>query len=157
MSKIISRRVVLATALAGAVILKSPAWAKDKTSEELTLKSAYTGKVLVAGARQVHLSVTLDEKGNGSGTLTLDSNLHVGLRSTTAAVRQIPVRVQLVRDEEQSAKGRRLYELTESGPEWKVKYGDGRWFLVQPIREGTPCWLVFVDQDGKFRDLVALE
>ena len=157
MWKIISRRVVLAAALAGGAILAFPAWAKDNTAEELTLKSAYSGKVLVAGARQVHLSVTLDEKGDGSGTLTLDPNLHERERSTTAAVRQIPVRVQLVRDEEQSAKGRRLYELKKTGPEGKLEEAGGRWFLVKPIREGTPCWLVFADQDGKFRDVVALE
>jgi hypothetical protein len=131
--------------------------ADDKPSEKLDLKSGYTGKVLVDGARRVVLSVTLDDKGGGSGTLTLNPNIVAGGRSTLIAVRDIPVRLRLVQDEGQAGKGRRLYELQRTGPEGKVEEGGERWFLVRPLKAGAPCWLVFADKDGKFQDILMLE
>src|SRR5262249_24889185 len=148
---------VLAAALAGLLLTEFQVGADDKQFEKLTLKSSYSGKVLIAVARRVSLSVTLDEKGGGSGTLRLDPNIREGATSTLAEIRDIPVRVQLARDEEQATKGRRLDELKRTGPEGKVEEGGERWFLVKPLREGMPYWLVFADKDGKFQDVLVLE
>ena len=52
--------------------------AEDRPEDSLTLKSGYSGKWLAGGARRVHLTVTLDRKGDGSGTLTLDPNVYEG-------------------------------------------------------------------------------
>lgn len=156
MSNIISRRDVLAAALAGVVATKLQARADGKQLGRLDLKSGYCGKILVHGARRVTLSVTLDEKGGGSGTLALDPNYTDGIRSTAMAVQEIPVRLQLVRDEEQAAKGRRLYELRRAGDEDQVEAGD-RWFLIKPLKEGTPHWLAVADRSGKFQDMLMLE
>lgn len=157
MSTVLSRAVVLVAALAGLVLVEGPVRAEDKPPQKLTLKSGYSGKPLVDGARRVRLSVSLDESGNGSGVLTFDPNVVDGKRSTAAAVREIPVQIQLTRDEEQTTKGRRLYELKKTGPEGKVEEGDHRWFLVKPLKEGTPCWLVIADKDGKVQDVLVLE
>jgi hypothetical protein len=157
MSNILSRGVVPAPLLVCFAVIASQVRAGDKSPETLTLKSGYSGKVLVDGARRVSLSVTLDEKGDGSGTLTLDPNIRDGARSTTIAIRDIPVRVRLVPDEGQAGKGRRLYELRRTGPEGKAEEGGERWFLAGPLKGGTPCWLVFADKDGKFQDILVLE
>src|SRR6476469_4732160 len=79
--------------------------AEDRSDDTLTLKSGYSGKWLAGGARRVHLTVTLDEKGNGSGTLTLDPNIYEGAKATQIAIQKIPVRVRLAHDEEAAAKG----------------------------------------------------
>jgi len=139
------------------VVIASQVRAGDESPETLTLKSGYTGKMLVDGARRVGLSVTLDAKGDGSGTLKLDPNISDGAISTTIAVREIPVRVRLVADEGQAGKGRRLYELKRTGPEGKVEEGGERWFLVRPLKKGAPSWLVFADKDGNFQDILVLE
>src|SRR5262245_56827767 len=101
MSNILWRIVVMA----GVVVLGLQLHAEGRPHETLNLQSGYSGKVLVDGARQVILSVTLDEKGGGSGTLALDSNIRAGGTSTTAA-REIPIRIRLIQDEEHAAKGR---------------------------------------------------
>ena len=72
--------------------------AEDRPNDSLTLKSGYSGKWLAGGARRVHLTVTLDEKGNGSGTLTLDPNIYEGAKATQIAIQKIPVRVRLAHD-----------------------------------------------------------
>jgi|GEM_PF-3892508 len=157
MSNVMSRRGVLAAALGGIASLGLPARAEDRPTATIHLKSGYSGKWLVAGARQVRLSVTLRASGNGSGTLTLDPNIYEGGTATQIAIRQIEVRVELVHDDEQSAKGRRLYELKKTGLDGKVGAADERWFLVKPIKEGMPCWLLFADRDGKFQEVLILE
>src|SRR5262245_60969385 len=157
MPNIVSRGGVLAAALVCLVAYELRVCADDKPPEKLSLKSGYSGKMLVDGARRVSLSVTLDAKGGGSGTLTLDPNIRDGARSTTIAVREIPIRAQLVRDEEQAAKGRRLYELKRTGPEGKVDESGERWFLVRPLKEGRARWLLFADKDGRFQDILVLE
>jgi hypothetical protein len=73
------------------------------------------------------------------------------------AVRGIPVRLRLVKDEDQAAKGRRLYEQRKTEEEGKAEAGERRWFLVRPLDKGSPCWLVFADKDGKFQDVLRLE
>jgi len=157
MSNVISRRGLLAAALGGVASLGLPAREKERPSETIHLKSDYSGKWLVSGARQVSLSVTLRATGNGSGTLTLDPNIYDRGMATQIAIHEISVRVELVHDDEQSAKGRRLYELKKTGLDGKVEAGDERWFLLKPIREGMPCWLLFADRDGKFEEVLILE
>ena len=157
MSNVISRRGLLAAALGGVASLGLPARAKERPSETIHLKSGYSGKWLVSGARRVSLSVTLRATGNGSGTLTLDPNIYDRGMATQIAIHEISVRVELVHDDEQSAKGRRLYELKKTGLDGKVEAGDEHWFLVKPIKEGMPCWLLFADRDGKFEEVLILE
>jgi hypothetical protein len=82
MSNTMSRGAVLVCL----VVVGLQAWADDQPPEKLTLKSGYSGKVLVNGARRVSVSMTLDEKGGGSGALTLDPNIVDGGASTTIAV-----------------------------------------------------------------------
>jgi hypothetical protein len=157
MSNILSRGVVLATALVCLVVVELQVRAEDKPPEKLALQSGYSGKVLVDGARRISLSVVLDEKGGGSGTLTLDPNIRDGERSTQIAIQEIPIRLRLAQGEGQAGKGRRLYELKRTGPEGQPEEGGERWFLVRPLKEGMPCWLVFADKDGKFQDILVLE
>jgi hypothetical protein len=156
MSNTLWRMSVLAAVLAGLAAVEPPARA-DGGRTELSLRSKYSGDPLVAGARRVGLSVTLDGKGGGSGTLTLDPNIRDGETSTQIAIREIPVQVRLVSDDAHAAKGRRLYELRGTGPEGKPDDGNGRWFLVRPVEGEAPCWLVFADKDGKFSDILVLE
>jgi len=157
MSSFLSRAVVPGVALIGLVVVELQVRAEDKPPEKLALKSGYSGKVLADGARRVSLSVTLDEKGSGSGTLTLDPNITDGERSTAIAILEVPISLQLVPDEGQAGKGRRLYELKRTGPEGKVEEGGPRWFLVRPVEKGAPSWLVFADKDGKFQDILLLQ
>ena len=131
--------------------------AEDRPNDSLTLKSGYSGKWLAGGARRVHLTVTLDEKGNGSGTLTLDPNIYEGAKATQIAIQKIAVRVRLAHNEEAAAKGRRLYELRRSGEEGKVDETGEHWLLVRPLKAGAPSWLVFADMDGKVQDVLMLE
>ena len=126
MSNVLSRTVVLAAALVSVVVLELQVRAEDKPSEKLALESGYSGKVLIDGARRVSLSVTLDAKGSGSGTLRFDPNILDGDTSTSAAIRKIPIRIQLAPDEAQAAKGRRLFELKRKGDEDKVVEGGVR-------------------------------
>jgi len=76
MSNFMSSAVVLAAALLGLAAVEFQVRADDRQPEKLTLQSGYSGEVLIAGARRVSLSVVLDRKGCGSGTLTLDPNIH---------------------------------------------------------------------------------
>jgi hypothetical protein len=157
MANVMSRRGVLAAALGGIASLGLPSRAEERPTATINLKSGYSGKWLVAGARRVSLSVTLGASGNGSGTLTLDPNIYDRGTATQIAIHQIDVRVELIHDDDQSAKGRRLYELKKTGLDGKVEAGDEHWFLVKPIKEGMPCWLLFVDKDGKFEEALILE
>jgi hypothetical protein len=131
--------------------------AEDRPEDSLTLKSGYSGKWLAGGARRVHLTVTLDKRGDGSGTLTLDPNVYEGGTATQIAIQKIPVRARLAHDDEAAAKGRRLYELRRSEEEGKVDKTGEHWLLVRPFKAGAPCWLVFVDKDGKAQDVLLLE
>jgi hypothetical protein len=142
-----------AIALAGLVAVGLPARADDT----IAIKSPYSDKFLVPDARQVRLSVTLDDKGNGSGTLTLDPNIHDEFGSTCIAITDIPVRVRLVQADGRDAKDRRLYELKRVGEEGKVDEGGERWLLVRPLKAGTPQLLIFVGEGGKFHDVLTLE
>jgi len=144
--------VVLTGVLGGSGI-----WAEGRTGEQFELKSAYSKDPLVSGARQVHLTITLDDKGNGSGTLTLDPNIHDEFGSTCIAINNVPVQVRLVRDEGSAAKGRRIYELKRTGDEGKVEEGREHWLLIRPLKTGTPAALVFVDKDGKVQDVLMVE
>lgn len=157
MQNTLSRTGVLAAVLACLAAIEPRVRADDTPAEMLTLKSGYSGKVLVAGARRIGLSVTLDEKGDGSGTLMFDPNIVDGLRSTTIAIKTIPVRIRLIRDEEHAARGRRLYELVMTGPEGKVVEGGERWLLVRPLKKDGPYSLIFEDKNGKVQDVLVLE
>jgi len=143
--------------LAGLAGGESRGRAEDRPEDSLALKSGYSGKWLTGGARRVHLTITLGEKGTGSGTLTLDPNIYEGDTATQIAIQKIPVQARLVHDEEAAAKGRRLYELRRSEEEGKVDKTGEHWLLVRPLKAGAPCWLVFADKDGKVQDVLMLE
>jgi hypothetical protein len=144
-------------AMAGLLAIGLPARADDKSAEALTLKSAYSDKKVISDARQVRLSVKLDDKGNGSGTLTLDPNLHNDLGSTQIAITEIPVRVRVVQDDGRDAKGRRLYELKRVVEEGKVDERGEHWFLIRPLKTTAPAMLIFADDAGRFREVLTLE
>ena len=151
MSNIVLRTSALAVALTGLALVDLKACPEIKPAEKLTLKSRYTGKVIVDGARQVTLSVTLDEKGGGLGSLTFDPNIYENGTATQIAIHKYLIRMQPVRDEEYAAKGRRLYELKreileDSLGKDRLKDEPVRWFLVIPEKPGTPSWFVLADQ-----------
>lgn len=152
MSRSMSLKCVLATAMAGFAVLSAGA----KESEDLSLKSDYSGKFVVDGARRVFLTLTLDDKGNGSGTLSLDPNIVDEWGSTCIAVQTYSIRARVVESDEQAVKGRRLYELKKIGDEGIVEKGSARWFLIRPLKEGSPTWLVFADENGRFQDILAV-
>jgi hypothetical protein len=127
-----------------------------KEPEELALKSNYSPTFLVDGARQVRLKATLDPKGNGNGTLALDPNIVDEWGSTCIAIQEYSVSIKLVESKEQSAKGRRLYEIRVKGDEGMPE-GQPRWLLIRPVVGGTPTLLVFLDDKGKFQDVLALQ
>jgi hypothetical protein len=127
-----------------------------KEPEELALKSNYSPTVLVNGARQVRLKVTLDPKGRGTGTLETDPNFIDEWGSTCIAIQEYSVSIKLVESKEQTAKGRRLYEIRLRGDEGKVE-DQPRWFLIRPVVGNSPTLLVFVDDKGKFQDVLALQ
>src|SRR5262245_40725261 len=136
MPNIVLRRIVMAATLASLVAVELRAQADDKPSEKLTLKSGYSGKMLVEGGRKVSLSVALDGKGNGSGTLRLDPNIHEGNTSTQIAIHEISIQLRLIPDEGQAAKGRRLYELRKVVMDdslGRAKVEPVRWLLVRPV------------------------
>jgi hypothetical protein len=146
--------VAVFTGLIGA---KPGALTEGRASENLALKSTYSKEMLVSGARQVHLSLKLDEKGNGSGTLTFDPNIHDEFGSTCIAINDVPVQVRLVLEDGSAAKGRRVYELKPTGNEGKVDDGREHWLLIRPLKAGAPAALVFVDKDGKVQDVLVVE
>jgi hypothetical protein len=154
MSNVLSRGVLVA-ALVGFMAGEPRAAACLPPGEELTLKSAYSAKPTVDGARQVRLQLRLDAAGSGSGTLTLDPNIVDEFGSTCIALDESPVRIRLIADDEATAKGRRIYELKRIEDEGKE--GLGRWLLIRPVKTGTPSSLVFVEKDGKVRDVVMVE
>ena len=144
-------------AMAGLLAIGLPARADDKSAEALTLKSVYSDQKVVSDARQVRLSMKLDDKGNGSGTLTLDPNLHDQFGATQIAITEVPVRVRLTRDDGRDAKGRRLYELRPVGAEGKIDEDGDHWMLVRPLKAGSSSLLIFADKSGKFQDILTLE
>jgi hypothetical protein len=154
MSNVLSRGVLVA-ALVGLVAGPLRSTACEPPGEVLTLKSAYSAKPMVDGARQVRLQLRPDASGGGSGTLTLDPNIVDDLGSTCIALTEIPVRVRRILDDEAAAKGRRVYELNRVEEEGKE--GLGRWLLIKPLKAGAPSSLVFVERDGKIRDVVVVE
>jgi len=160
MSNVLSRGGLVAAALVCFAVSGLPVRACPPPPETLTLKSGYTSKVQIDGARQVVLSVTLDARGSGSGTLSFDPNILNEFGSTQIAIKDIPIRIELVRDDEPAAKGRRLYELKREVLDdslGRARVEAVRWFLVRPFKDGAPCYLVFVDKDGKFQDVLTLQ
>src|SRR5262249_25779981 len=105
---------------------------------------------------QVHLKATLDPKGNGSGTLALDPNIVDEWGSTCIAIQEYSVSIKLVESKEQSAKGRRLYEIRANGVEGMPE-GQPRWLLIRPDVGGTPALLVFMDEKSKYQDVLTLQ
>jgi hypothetical protein len=126
------------------------------TGPQLSLSSGYGGYGLLGGkARSVHLSATLDDKGGGKGTLSLDPNLKVFdlfgemIGTTEMAVRELPVTLEEVKVKDPPRGGRRLYEIKGHGLA-------NRLFLVLPA-EGTATYrLVSADKDGKAREVLLL-
>jgi hypothetical protein len=129
---------------------------KDRGTQ-LSLSSGYGGYRLLGGkARSVHLSATLDDKGGGKGTLSLDPNLKVFdlfgemIGTTDMAVRELPVTLEEVKVKDPPRGGRRLYEIKGHGL-------TNRLFLVLPA-EGTATYrLVSADKDGKAPEVHLLE
>jgi hypothetical protein len=148
-------RGVLVAALVGLLASEPRSAACEPPGEQLSLKSAYSARPMINGARQVRLLLKLDAAGNGSGTLTLDPNITDGLRSTCIAFDESPVRVRPLADDEATAKGRRVYELKRVEEEGRE--GLGQWLLIRPLKAGAPSSLVFVEKDGKVRDVVMVE
>jgi len=163
MLNIVSRSSALVVALMGLAFADLQACPEIKPAEKLTLKSHYTGKVLVDGARRVTLTLTLDSKTGGSGTLTFDPNTYFKNGSATQiAIHTIAIRADLVPNEDHAAKGRRLYELRRD----EVDFLGGRsgliaepvrWYLAIPEKPGTPSWLILADEKGKFHDIIVIE
>jgi hypothetical protein len=152
----LTRAGIFAALLAGFAAVETRAGASAPPSETLSLKSGYSRDWLTDRARQVHLTMTLDKTGSGSGTLTFDPNIHDEWDSTCIAIREARVRVRLVSDDA-AAKGRRLYELTPVSDEARTDGTGDRWLLVRPLKADAPCSLVFADKDGKVRDVLVLE
>lgn len=153
---ILNRAGIFVAVLAGLAAVETSVRA-DGPSETITLKSGYSPDWLVDHARQVHLSMTLNKTGSGSGTLTFDPNIHDEWGSTCIAIHEVRVQVRLIGDDGRDAKGRRLYELRPVGEEGKVVQDGERWFLVRPLKAGAPCSLVFADKDGKVQDILVVE
>lgn len=128
-----------------------------RKSVTFDLRSAYTGEVIIDSARRVYLTVAVNGSGDGSGTLTFDPNTVKGIMCTAVAVTPIRVKVELVKDEKYTVKGRRVYKLTRDDGEGERAKGEGHWLLVVPTNGGSAGSLVFLDQKGKFRDSIALE
>jgi hypothetical protein len=127
-----------------------------KPPEELTLKSSYSRKALVDGARQIRVNLKIDEKGNGTGTIELDPNSIEEWGSTCMAIQTLSVQVQLVDGDSQTAKGRRLYALKETRLDERLR-NQPKFYLIRPTQAGASMMLVFVDDAGKFRDVVELK
>jgi hypothetical protein len=154
MANVLSRGVLVA-ALVGLLTGGLRSTACEPPGEQITLKSAYSAKPIIGGARQVRLALKLDAARSGSGTLTLDPNIIDELGSTCIALDVTPVHVRLIADDEATAKGRRVYELKRVEEEGRE--GLGRWLLIRPLKTGVPSSLIFVDNDGKVRDVVVVE
>jgi hypothetical protein len=162
MSNIVLRTSALAVALTGLALADLKACPEIKPAEKLTLKSHYTGKVIVDGARQIFLTVTMDSKKGGSGTLTFDPNIYENGTATQIAIHNIAIRMELVPNEDHAAKGRRLYALKRDGVDdflgrARLQEEPARWFLAIPEEDGMPAWLILADHDGKFQDIIVLE
>ena len=127
-----------------------------KPPEELTLKSSSSRKILVDGARQIRVHLKLDDKGNGTGSIDLDPNFIDEWGSTCIAIQTIAVQVQLVDEDAQTAKGRRLYALKEVSLDERLR-NHPKFYLIRPTQAGAPMMLVFVDDAGKFRDVVEVK
>jgi hypothetical protein len=90
---------------------------KDKDTK-LSLSSGYGHGLPGTRARTVHLSVRLDKKGGGKGTLTLDPN-YLGIDqfgdftgwSTAIGVRSEIVTLEEVKFKDQPKGGRRLFKV----------------------------------------------
>src|SRR5262245_27307162 len=157
MSYITSRAGMLAVALAGLLAGQPRATACLPPGEQLSFKSAYSATPIVPGARQVFVRLSLDAAGDGSGVVVFNPNIIDEFGSTCIAIKDVPVRARLIVEEGAAAKGRRVYELKPTGDEGKVEQGQEHWLLIRPLKAGVPSTLVFVDKDGKFRDVVVVE
>jgi hypothetical protein len=135
---------------------------EKRPATPLTLKSRYSGEIIADGARRVTLTVTLDDKGEGSGTLSFDPNTYDAHGATQIAIHHVQVRLHQVKDAAHAAKGRRLYEIKREGrDEWLPTCGEvivpARWFLVLPEKKDNTSWLVLTDTAGKFQDIIVME
>ena len=152
MSRVLLRTGVLA--LACLVVSEFQVNAAEKpVAKGLALQSRYSDTPFFGFNRQISLGAGIDDKG-GLGILTFDPNIRKGRESTKIDIKTILVRLKVVQDETETAKGRRLYELRE------FVWGDDGpvcWLLAVPLKKGAPCWLMSVDENGKFQDIVMLK
>jgi hypothetical protein len=131
--------------------------ADDKEAgTKLSLSSGYGYGFLWDEARSVHFTATLDNRGGGKGTLSLDPN-HKEFNqfgdvtsSTDLELRELPVTLEKVEVKDQPKGGQRLYEIK----------GDGlgnRLFLVVPAKGGTTYRIVGADKERKGQATLLLE
>jgi hypothetical protein len=149
--------VFAAFAAFAAVIGPGVRGADDKdTGTKLSLSSGYGYGLLWNKARSVRLSATLDGKGGGKGTLSLDPNFEkFNQFGDVTSFTEIDIQELLVTLEEVKVKdppkgGRRLYEIKGHGL-------DNRLFLVVPAKGGTSYRLVSADKEGKGQAVLLLE
>ena len=162
MLSIVLELVATVVALIGLALADLGACPLSPPPTTLTLKSHYTGKAIVDGARRITITATLDAKGGGTGTITFDPNTYTGTSATQIAIQSRAIRLEQVQDDEHAAKGRRLYAITiESRDETihkrSLSLQKPRRFLVVPEAKGQSSWLVLTDESGKFRDIIVLE
>jgi hypothetical protein len=140
-----------------ALVLAASVWAADRIeppckATPLSLTTDYLfDKIDVAstsrGAHCLWLNVTLDGKGGGKGTLTLDPNRqdHNAFGDPTSvteiATRALEVRLTALRTADPAKKGRILYEITAD----KLT---SRLFLVYSPGKAGPHRLILADRDG---------
>jgi hypothetical protein len=149
--------LVLASAAASVGVLGPGVRGADgkDTGTRLSLSSGYGHGLL--GWRSVHLSATLDGKGGGEGTLSLDPNFKefdwfgdfTGI-STAMRGRELRVTFEEVKAEDRLKGGRRLYEIEGHGL-------DNRLFLVVPAQGGTTYRIVRADKGGRPQEVLLLE
>jgi hypothetical protein len=127
------------------------------TGTQLSLSSGYGGYRLLGGkAHSVHLSVTLDGKGGGKGTLSLDPNskvfdpFGVMIGSTEIAVWDVPVTLEEVKVKDQPRGGPRSYEIQGHGLAKRL-------FLVLPAGGTATYRLVSADRNGSAGEVLLLE
>ena len=126
------------------------------TATKLSLSSGYGQGLPGARARSVHLSATLDDKGGGKGTLSLDPNRKEFNQfgdvtsSTEIDFQELSVTLEEVKGKDQPKGGQRLYEIQGHGL-------GNRLFLVVPAKGGTTYRLVSADKEGKGQAVLLLE
>jgi hypothetical protein len=141
----------LAICIGALGVISSPgSAAAEEAGIQISLSSGYSRIGLLGGRfHSLQLSVTLDVKGEGKGTLTLDPNLAtVDVFGDITDITEIAVHPRAVTLAEVNVKdpaGRRVYEIK----------GENL-FLVIPAT-GTTYRLIRRDEDGKNREVILLE